>query len=132
LESKQATFARLATRPGRSFSAFRAERIPLSAGLAFALPAAESSTAVLADKGQAALGHRESPQIGRAQRYGGNENNTRTYFKKRLIFRGFDRQLPRYIRWYRRPRLTSTSYPIVSAAAARSSTPIMPPMRVIR
>ena len=82
LERKQTAFARLATGPGRSFRPFLAERIPLSASLAFALPAAESSTAVLADKGKAALGHSESPQIGRARRYGRYENNTRTYFKK--------------------------------------------------
>ena len=57
LERKQATFARPATRSRRSFSPFLAERIPLPAGLAFALPAAEGGTAVLADEGEAALGH---------------------------------------------------------------------------
>src|SRR5262245_3867772 len=68
LESKQATSAWFATRPGRPLGPFLAERIPLTAGLAFALPAAEGGAAVLANKGEAALGHRESPQNGRSQR----------------------------------------------------------------
>ena len=67
LERKQASFTGLATRPGRTFGAFLAERIPLPASLAFALPAAEGGTAVLADEGEAALGHGESPQNGRSR-----------------------------------------------------------------
>ena len=57
LERKQAAFTGLATWPGGAFGAFLAERIPFPASLAFALPAAEGGTAVLADEGEAALGH---------------------------------------------------------------------------
>src|SRR5262245_17615277 len=45
----------------RALRAFLAQRIPFPAGLAFALPAAERSPAVLADEGQIAFRHRESP-----------------------------------------------------------------------
>ncbi len=66
LERKQASFTGLATRSGRTFGAFLAERIPLLASLAFALPTAECGTAVLADESEVALGHWESPQNGRS------------------------------------------------------------------
>ena len=62
LEREQAAFARLATRPCRTLGAFLAERVPFSAGLALALPAAEGGTAVLADEGQGASGHKNRPK----------------------------------------------------------------------
>jgi len=64
LERKQATFTGLATWPGRAFGAFLAERIPLSAGLAFALPTAECGAAILTDEGRRPFGHKESPRNG--------------------------------------------------------------------
>ena len=57
LERKQAAFAGLTARPGGPLGAFLAQRVPLAASLAFALPAAEGGAAVLADEAQAALGH---------------------------------------------------------------------------
>ncbi len=58
LEREQAAFAGLAARPGRPVGAFLGKRIPLAAGLAFALPAGRRRAAVLADEAQIALGHR--------------------------------------------------------------------------
>ena len=49
--------------PGGARGAFLDQRVPLAAGLAFALPAGRRP-AVLADEGQIALGHRESPANG--------------------------------------------------------------------
>lgn len=68
LKREQAASTRLAARARRAFRPFFTQRIPLATGLAFALPAAEGGTAVLADKGQAAFGHRESLQNRRHRR----------------------------------------------------------------
>jgi hypothetical protein len=61
LKREQAASARLAARAGRALGAFFAQRVPFPAGLALSLPAAEGSTAVLADEGQIAFRHGESP-----------------------------------------------------------------------
>jgi hypothetical protein len=60
LKRKQAASARFAARARRAFRAFLTERVPFPAGLAFSLPAAERSAAVLADEGQVAFRHWES------------------------------------------------------------------------
>lgn len=56
-QREKASFAGLAAGPGRSLCAFFAEGIPLATGLALALPATESGTTVLADKGQVSFRH---------------------------------------------------------------------------
>src|SRR5262245_14306221 len=60
-ERKEAASAAFTAGARGALRAFLAQRIPFPAGLAFALPAAERSPAVLADEGQIAFRHRESP-----------------------------------------------------------------------
>src|SRR5262249_11709945 len=62
LQREQAASARLAARARWALGAFLAQRVPFPAGLALSLPAAEGGTAVLADEGQIAFRHRESPE----------------------------------------------------------------------
>ncbi len=57
LEREQAALAGFAAGTGGTFGAFLGERVPLAAGFALALPAAEGGAAVLADEAEAALGH---------------------------------------------------------------------------
>ena len=57
LEREQAALAGFAAGTGGTLGAFLGERVPLAAGLALALPAAEGGAAVLADEAEAALGH---------------------------------------------------------------------------
>ena len=62
LQREQAALARLAAGAGGTLGAFLAECIPFAAGLAFALPAVKGSAAVLADEGEMAFRHKESPR----------------------------------------------------------------------
>ena len=61
LKREQAAFGGFAAWSGRLLGAFLGKRIPLATGLALALPATKGGAAVLADEGQGAPGHRESP-----------------------------------------------------------------------
>src|SRR4029077_11964722 len=62
LQHEKPAFARLATRSCRTLRTFLAERVPLSAGFALALPATEGGAAVLANKGQGSSRHKNRPK----------------------------------------------------------------------